>query len=251
MARKLPIIGSLNFASIGSWVSLLRVKNCRHCGAVWIAAAMLPFAVYGWLPQGGVGEITTTVAEQIQSTAKIALNSSGMISQPEDAVETKAPQRVVATVATPPPALTAPSTQVTPVVPSLQVETAALPENTCAANFAAVLTKSSLTFGFDSAKVLPENGATLDQLAGIAKRCDAFDIRVDGHTDLNGRAAYNQKLSEQRAEAVRKELIKRGVREAQISAKGFGSSKPLTTKISVVEPSNRRIEFTVTGRATR
>lgn len=275
MARNIPLIGALNLKSLTAKLTLpaaLQIKNCRHCGAIWIAAAMLPFAVYGWLPSGGFSEVAAIISEQVPSNATVDLDIPGTapitaaeaprttptatvvaVTSPPARAPTPLPVAVIAAPSTPSLAAAAALSPASlpPIVKS--VETAALPENSCGADFAAILTNHKLTFGFDSAKVLPENGATLDQLAAVAKRCDAFDVRVDGHTDLNGTAAYNQKLSEQRAEAVRKELLKRGVTTTQISSKGFGSSKPLSTakQASVVEPGNRRIEFTVTERATR
>jgi outer membrane protein OmpA-like peptidoglycan-associated protein len=72
-------------------------------------------------------------------------------------------------------------------------------------------------------------------------------MEVSGHTDNTGTAQGNAKLSENRARAVRALLVKSGVPSAMLTAKGFGSEKPIadnTTEEGRFR--NRRIEFTAT-----
>ncbi len=77
--------------------------------------------------------------------------------------------------------------------------------------------------------------------AGITK---PITIQVTGHTDTSGSAAYNQKLSERRAEAVKAELIQRGVNPALIRTVGKGENELLVpTAGGVREPSNRRAQI--------
>jgi outer membrane protein OmpA-like peptidoglycan-associated protein len=68
-------------------------------------------------------------------------------------------------------------------------------------------------------------------------------IEVSGHADLTGGAAYNQRLSVRRGEAVAAELVRRGVSRNEITVQGFGFQRPLVpTAVGVREPQNRRVE---------
>src|SRR5262249_1387804 len=55
----------------------------------------------------------------------------------------------------------------------------------------------------------------------------ALDYRIEGHTDAKGSIAYNQVLSQRRAEAARNYLITMGIGEERLSAVGFGKTRPL------------------------
>jgi OOP family OmpA-OmpF porin len=69
-------------------------------------------------------------------------------------------------------------------------------------------------------------------------------IVVTGHTDLSGSVAYNQRLSERRAEAVRQALVREGLTAGAISTIGRGKTQPLVpTADGVREPQNRRAEI--------
>lgn len=71
-------------------------------------------------------------------------------------------------------------------------------------------------------------------------------IRVDGHTDSDGAAAYNQALSERRASAVRDYLISAGLDADRLEVKGFGESNPAVPNDSAGNKRrNRRVEFTI------
>lgn len=99
----------------------------------------------------------------------------------------------------------------------------------------------------------------LDRVAAVAKECAKFSIEVGGHTDTGGAADLNQRLSEQRAGTVRTYLINKGVPAGQLTAKGFGETKPLVNDFpggnadvpgqpdSPLRAQNRRTEFTITA----
>ena len=71
-------------------------------------------------------------------------------------------------------------------------------------------------------------------------------IVATGYTDLSGSAAYNQKLSVRRADAVKAELVRLGVPATSITAIGRGESNPLVpTADGVREPQNRRVEIQI------
>ena len=73
----------------------------------------------------------------------------------------------------------------------------------------------------------------------------AVKLEVGGHTDSDGDAARNQSLSQVRAEAVRKVLVDQGIDGARLTAKGYGSTKPIAKNDSPEgKANNRRVEFT-------
>jgi OOP family OmpA-OmpF porin len=74
----------------------------------------------------------------------------------------------------------------------------------------------------------------------------AIKIQIEGHTDNVGSTGANQKLSEQRADAVKRFLISKGVEASRISTVGYGASKPINdNKSAQGKAFNRRIEFKV------
>jgi OOP family OmpA-OmpF porin len=108
---------------------------------------------------------------------------------------------------------------------------------------------SEVLFEFDSDTLAAGAGPALDRVvASILRRGDA-QVTVDGHTDDQGAAAYNQRLSERRAEAVVAHLISKGVDPARIAPRGFGESRPVGLNDSDLgRRSNRRVEIVIRGR---
>lgn len=83
-------------------------------------------------------------------------------------------------------------------------------------------------FNSGSAVLLDESEPMLKQVSEIVKASPEAQLTIEGHTDNIGSADYNQKLSEQRASAVRDALVTRyGVPAARLSAKGYGLSRPV------------------------
>ncbi|SMB28838.1 Outer membrane protein/peptidoglycan-associated (Lipo)protein [Sterolibacterium denitrificans] len=83
-------------------------------------------------------------------------------------------------------------------------------------------------FDFDKAVLRPEGKAKLDDLAAKSQQLNVEVILAVGHADRLGRAAYNQSLSERRAEAVKQYLVGKGVDANRIDAAGKGSTQPVT-----------------------
>ena len=99
-------------------------------------------------------------------------------------------------------------------------------------------------FDFDRSDITPEALRIIKQAAETAKRGSVPRIVVTGHTDLSGSVAYNQRLSERRAEAVRQALVREGLTAGAISTIGRGKTQPLVpTADGVREPQNRRAEI--------
>ena len=75
-------------------------------------------------------------------------------------------------------------------------------------------------------------------------------LQVEGYTDSVGSDDYNQKLSENRADAVRNFLLTQGVQEANITATGYGKAKPVADNATAQgRAQNRRVQLVVSGDA--
>jgi len=85
-------------------------------------------------------------------------------------------------------------------------------------------------FDFNSAVLRTDAGPALDALAKQLTQANYGKLDIVGHADRMGPGKYNQKLSEQRAEAVRDYLVARGLEDSKVTAFGVGSTEPLTGK---------------------
>jgi outer membrane protein OmpA-like peptidoglycan-associated protein len=87
---------------------------------------------------------------------------------------------------------------------------------------------ADVLFDFDKADLRPAAQQTLHQAAGIIQEKAKGPVRIEGHTDFKGNDAYNQKLSERRAAAVKAWFInKEGLGNKQFTTQGFGAKKPV------------------------
>ena len=84
-------------------------------------------------------------------------------------------------------------------------------------------------FDFNQATLRPEGKAALDELAGRLAVTQYDKLSIVGHADRIGPAAYNQKLSERRANAMRDYLVAQGIEAEKISASGVGESDPVAS----------------------
>ena len=104
----------------------------------------------------------------------------------------------------------------------------------------------NLFFATNKTQILPESEEALNELAAFMTKHDAISIRITGHTDAVGSDEANQILSEGRANAVRDELIKRGIAASRIEAEGKGESEPIADNATEEgRAKNRRVEFTI------
>ncbi len=106
-------------------------------------------------------------------------------------------------------------------------------------------------FDTDRATIKPVSYNLLDQVAlTIKAHPELLKIRIEGHTDSQGSADRNRRLSQDRAESVRKYLVREGVDEKRLVAEGFGPDRPVAdNKTSRGREANRRVEFHITERA--
>ena len=104
----------------------------------------------------------------------------------------------------------------------------------------------SLTIGFEfnSDKLNPESGATLDTLAKAlnSDQLKELSFRIEGHTDAKGKQDYNLKLSKMRAEAVKVYLQKSGVTSDRMVTEGKGDTE-LVNKEDKFAAENRRVHI--------
>jgi OOP family OmpA-OmpF porin len=101
-------------------------------------------------------------------------------------------------------------------------------------------------FDWNKATLTPEARRVIASAAEAYKSTGKATIVATGYTDLSGPAAYNQKLSVRRADAVKAELVRLGVPATSITAIGRGESNPLVpTADGVREPQNRRVEIQI------
>lgn len=106
------------------------------------------------------------------------------------------------------------------------------------------LVLEGVNFDFDKATLRQEDIGSLDDDVEALKAWGNVNIEVAGHTDSMGSDAYNMKLSQRRAEAVRNFLISRGVAADRLTAKGYGESQPVADNATEEGRfKNRRVEL--------
>jgi outer membrane protein OmpA-like peptidoglycan-associated protein len=106
--------------------------------------------------------------------------------------------------------------------------------------------ESGLVFDFDSYTLREDTKTNLTDLAATLKKYDDTNILIEGHTDNTGEDAYNQKLSENRADAVENFLAGQGIAESRVTTKGYGESQPLDSNDSEAgKQKNRRVEVAI------
>jgi outer membrane protein OmpA-like peptidoglycan-associated protein len=105
---------------------------------------------------------------------------------------------------------------------------------------------------FDTGKytLKPITQISLAKVSGILQAYPGLKLQVEGYTDSVGSDEYNQKLSENRADAVRSFLLTQGVQETNISATGYGKAKPVADNATAQgRAQNRRVQLVVSGDA--
>jgi len=99
-------------------------------------------------------------------------------------------------------------------------------------------------FAFDKAIIRPESYPVCDAVTDVLKKNPDIKLEIQGHTDDKGPPAYNKKLSQQRADAVRKYIVDKGIAPSRLTAMGYGMERPLVPNTSPVNRAlNRRVQF--------
>lgn len=144
--------------------------------------------------------------------------------------------------ATPPPPPAAPPTpafKASQVIPIKQIDRGVL----------MLLPIEKVPFDFGKSTLsAPEAHEFLDRMAAILKDKTTAQMALEGHTDNVGARSLNQKLSEERAETVRQELLRRGVPIARMGTAGFAFDRPVVgNDTELGRKINRRVELIVLG----
>ena len=101
-------------------------------------------------------------------------------------------------------------------------------------------------FDTDKATLRPESFPELDHVVKLMENNPTLEIEISGHTDDVGSESYNQKLSQNRANAVKKHVVSKGISSRKIIANGYGESEPeVANDNDENRQINRRVQFTV------
>ncbi len=105
-----------------------------------------------------------------------------------------------------------------------------------------------VNFATNSAQLTGEAISRLDEAVRLLSENPTMTVRVEGHTDSRGAAAYNQQLSQRRAESVVNHLVSRGIARNRMEPVGRGEGSPIASNdTSQGRAQNRRVVFVLTG----
>jgi outer membrane protein OmpA-like peptidoglycan-associated protein len=112
-----------------------------------------------------------------------------------------------------------------------------------------IMNMSDVLFDTGKYNLKPDAREKLAKVSGILLAYPGLKIQVEGHTDDVGGDAYNQRLSEQRADAVCDYLTAQGVPSESVTAVGLGKSDPVASNDTAAgRQQNRRVELVVSGK---
>lgn len=113
-----------------------------------------------------------------------------------------------------------------------------------------IVNMSDVLFATGKYTLKPQTQISLAKVAGILQSYPGLKLQVEGYTDNTGSDMFNQKLSENRADAVRSFLIAQGVSPNNITSTGYGESNPVAdNSTSAGRAKNRRVQLVVSGDA--
>jgi OOP family OmpA-OmpF porin len=105
-----------------------------------------------------------------------------------------------------------------------------------------------INFDVDKATLRPESMGTLNQIKAVMASDPTLKFEIDGHTDNTGTSPHNLALSQERADAVKAQLVSMGISADRLTTKGFGDAKPMASNDSPEgKANNRRVEFVRTS----
>ncbi|HDZ40721.1 MAG TPA: OmpA family protein [Bacteroidetes bacterium] len=106
------------------------------------------------------------------------------------------------------------------------------------------IVSNGIRFDTGKASLRPESMGVLNEIYKMLSEHPGVNVSIEGHTDSDGDNDFNQKLSEDRAVTVMKELVSMGISADRLSSKGFGESMPINTNATPEgKAENRRVEF--------
>ena len=105
---------------------------------------------------------------------------------------------------------------------------------------------NNIFFEFGKAALRPESYPELNRIAGLFKQNQQLLTEISGHTDNVGSDEVNNRLSQERADLVSNYLMSQGVNAKQITAKGYGKTRPKVPNDTPENQAlNRRVEFEI------
>jgi len=150
-----------------------------------------------------------------------------------DGVPVPPPPARQAVAPTPPPAYTPPPPVVAPTAQR-------------------VVLNADTFFDFDRSIIKPEGVQVLDQVVAQVQQLELETLIVTGHTDATGPDAYNLRLSERRANAVKNYLVSQGIPDDRVYVEGKGRTQPVASNATREgRAQNRRVELEVIGTRRR
>ena len=102
--------------------------------------------------------------------------------------------------------------------------------------------KLNVIFATGKAELDAKSDGEIQNLAAFMKKFPDTSVEISGHTDTSGSAEINNSLSQKRADSVKNALVKAGVESSRLTAKGYGSSRPVASnKTKAGRDENRRV----------
>jgi OmpA-OmpF porin, OOP family len=192
------------------------------------------------------GSVFANVTPNLQdSSGKAVKDGSGacVVTSGQVLPECGGPKPVAAA-----PAPAAPARPATPAAPAAPAAPAPAARPAPASVRAAVVIQADALFDFDKSVVRPDGRKSIDDALAKMGGVDVEMVIATGHTDSIGTDAYNQKLSERRAAAVKDYLVSKGIPASKITTIGKGESQPVATnKTAEGRQKNRRVDIEFKG----
>jgi len=142
----------------------------------------------------------------------------------------------------------APASPAAPAAPAAPTAPAPAARPAPASVRQAVVIQADALFDFDKSVLRPDGKKSIDDALAKLNGVDLEMVIATGHTDSVGTDAYNQKLSERRAAAVKDYLVSKGIPSAKITTIGKGESQPVATnKTAEGRQKNRRVDIEFKG----
>jgi outer membrane protein OmpA-like peptidoglycan-associated protein len=88
---------------------------------------------------------------------------------------------------------------------------------------------NNVFFDFASFELTKDSRSELSKLFNLLSNNPSIKVEIQGHTDSKGKPFFNKKLSQDRAESVKKYLVKKGINPKRIAAVGYGANQPIAT----------------------
>jgi OmpA-OmpF porin, OOP family len=147
-----------------------------------------------------------------------------------------------------PPAPAAPASPSAPAAPATPAAPAAAAKPAPSSVRQAIVIQADALFDFDKSVVRPDGKKSIDEALAKLQGVALEMVIATGHTDSIGTDAYNQKLSERRAAAVKDYLVSKGIPAAKVTTIGKGETQPVATnKTKEGRQKNRRVDIEFKG----